>query len=456
MTKVVVAKNPNLSFLTVGKKSAFDDSVPLPLIIRKNGQFDWDANDYLTHYAGSARTYNIKPLATTVSKKAYSLNLFCDFLETSNTELNYINDDTLYRYVENLKNRCITDATIISHVRTALRYIVHLNARYAQWHLATDEIRNGTTYQVHYSTQKYRHGRFEKDFLSHRCLDGLIHIKTEAEFIRDHEYLKWLDAINVTAVHPEADDFLVARWRAMGTLMEITGSRISEVNQITKKMIKNAATNMLDPSAKHIIRDVKIAKGKYKGKSRNVRVTKEDLQIILIYLNKVEERFPDVKHDGLFVDAKSGKKLKQSYLKNYARKVINNSPYAQELRHIVNHSFRHRYITLHIAKAISKLSKQGSFSNILSVAAEACRKLTMHASDKTLAHYVHLASEINEFKNLDEENSEFMSSHIRSRIAKIVNISGRLESDLINSSDALTLLLSEIHELKKLNITTFN
>ena len=213
---------------------------------------------------------------------------------------------------------------------------------------------------------------------------------------------------------------------------------------------------MLDPSAKHIIRDVKIAKGKYKGKSRNVRVTKEDLQIILIYLNKVEERFPDVKDDGLFVDAKSGKKLKQSYLKNYARKVINNSPYAQELRHIVNHSFRHRYITLHIAKAISKLSKQGSFSNILSVAAEACRKLTMHASDKTLAHYVHLASEINEYKNLDEENSEFMSSHIRSRLAKIVNISDRLESDLINSSDALTLLLSEIHELKKLNITTFN
>ena len=238
--------------------------------------------------------------------------------------------------------------------------------------------------------------------------------------------------------------------------MEITGSRISEVNQITKKMIKNAAADMLDLSAKHIIRDVKIAKGKYKGKSRNIPVTKEDLQVILIYLDKLEERFPDIKHDGIFVDAKTGQKLKQSYLKNYARKVINNSPHAQVLRHIVNHSFRHRYITLNIAKEISKLSKQGSFSNILSVAAEACRKLTMHASDKTLAHYVHLACEINEYNNLEDKSDETLSSHVRSRVAKLINISDKFESSLLTNSDALSLLLSEIRELKKLNISTFN
>lgn len=456
MTRVVIAKNPNLSFLIVGKKGAFEDSVPLPIILKKMGQLDWEANEYLTYYAGGARTYNIKPLATSVSKKAYSLNLFCDFLEDSNTELNYINDDTLYRYVERLKERNITDATIISHVRTALGYIVHLNERYPKWHLATNQINHNTNYKVHYSSHKFIHGRFEKSYLSHRCLHGLIHIKTEAEFVKDHEYLMWLDAINSTTLHPEVDDFLIARWQALGTLMEITGSRISEVNQITKKMIQNAAANMLDPAAKHIIKDLKIAKGKYKGKVRNVPVTKDDLQVILIYLNKIEERFPNIKHDGIFVDAQTGEKLKQSYLKNYARKVINNSPYAQALRHIVNHSFRHRYITLNIAKAISKLSKQGSFSNILSVAAEACRKLTMHASDKTLAHYVHLACEINEYNNLEDESDESLSSHVRSRIAKLVNIVESFESSLLDNCDALSLLLSEIHELKKLNIATFN
>ncbi|WP_446890232.1 site-specific integrase [Acinetobacter lwoffii] len=456
MTRVVIAKNPNLSFLDVGKKGAFNDPIPLPIILKKMGQFDWEANEYLTHYAGGVRKYNIKPLATSVSKKAYSLNLFCDFLEDINTELNYINDDTMYRYVERLKERNITDTTIISHVRTALGYIVHLNERYPKWHLATNKINDNTNYRVHYSSHKYIHDRFEKSYLSHRCLDGLIHIKTEAEFVRDHEYLMWLNAINSTTFHPEVDDFLIARWQALGTLMEITGSRISEVNQITKKMIQHAATNMLDPSAKHIIRDVKIAKGKYKGKSRNIPVTKEDLQVILIYLNKVEEKFPDIKHDGIFVDAKTGETLKQSYLKNYARKVINNSSHAQVLRHIVNHSFRHRYITLNIAKAISKLSRQGGFSNILSVAAEACRKLTMHASDKTLAHYVHLACEINNYDNLEDERNESLSSHVRSRIAKLVNISERFESSSLSNSDALSLLLTEIRELKKLNISTFN
>ncbi len=456
MTRVVIAKNPNLSFLTVGKKGAFEDSVPLPIILKNMGQFDWEANEYLTHYAGGARTYNIRPLATSVSKKAYSSNLFCDFLEHSNTELNCINDDTLYRYVERLKERNITDATIISHIRTALGYIVHLNVRYPKWYLATNKINHNTNYKVHYSSHKYTHGRFENSYLSHRCLNGLIYIKTEAEFVRDHEYLMWLDAINSTTLHPDVDDFLIARWQAIGTLMEITGSRISEVNQITKKMIQDAATDMLDPSAKHIIRDIKIAKGKYKGKGRNVPVNKEDLQVILIYLNKVEERFPDIKHDGIFVDAKTGQKLKQSYLKNYARKIIDNSPHAQVLRHIVNHSFRHRYITLNIAKAISKLSKQGSFTNILTVAAEACRKLTMHASDKTLAHYVHLACELNESHNFEDKSNESLSSHVRSRIAKLVNISERLESSSLSNSDALSLLLTEIHELKKLNISKFN
>ena len=48
MTRVVIAKNPNLSFLTVGKKTAFEDSVPLPIIIKKMGQFDWEANENFT------------------------------------------------------------------------------------------------------------------------------------------------------------------------------------------------------------------------------------------------------------------------------------------------------------------------------------------------------------------------------------------------------------------------
>ena len=452
MSKVVIAKNPNLSFLIVGKKTIFNELTPLPLILKENGTFDWNANGYITHYAGGARTYNLKPLASTVSKRAYNLNIFCDFLDNRRIELHLISNDTMYRYVDELKKRCITDDTITSHVRTALDYIIYLNNCNPQWHLATDKIEAETTHRVHYSIHSYRSGRYERKYFSHSCLNGLNHIHTEAEFVRDDEYLKWLDAINHTGLHPTPDDFLIARWRAFGTLLEITGSRISEINLITTKMIKTASSNMLDPYAGHVIKNIPIAKGKYKGNTRNIPVTKEDLQVIMLYIYMMEERFPGLKHDGLFIDTKTGSKLTHSYLKNYARKVINDSPYAQELRHITNHSFRHRYITLNIAMKLNELSQEGSFTNILVVAANVCRKLTMHASDKTLAHYVHLASDINVYGNLGKQSNKKLSSHIQARVLKIINISDKLQSNLLNNTDALDQLIAEAHELKKLQI----
>jgi pimeloyl-ACP methyl ester carboxylesterase len=77
--------------------------------------------------------------------------------------------------------------------------------------------------------------------------------------------------------------------------------------------------------------------------------------------------FPDMEHDALFVDSVTGKPLKSTYLKNYAKKVINGSKYCEALNHLTNHSFRHRFITLNIAKSIKKISAQGSFSSILTL-----------------------------------------------------------------------------------------
>jgi integrase len=452
MSKVIIAKKPDLSFLTINKKNKESSSCPLPIIIKKDGSLDWDANHYLTEYGGGPNVYNISPLATTVEKKAYNLNLFCHFIEDCSPNLSDINDSTLYQYVESLKKRCVTDQTIISHIRTALGYIVQLDHLHPEWNLATHEKKPKDQFGVHYTIRKYRLGKFDKEYLNHRCLDGLINIAAVAEFIHDDEFEKWLDAINVTKLHPELNDSITYRWQALGTLLDITGSRISEVHKITRTMIKKAAYGLLDPATKHTLRNIPITKGKYKGKTRQIPATKEDLQIILLYINLVEDMFPNIKHDAIFVDLESGAPLKQSYLKNYARKVLNNSPYGKELRHIINHSFRHRFITLHIAKAILKMSKYGSFSNILEVAANACRKITMHASNETLSNYIHLATEINERNNDEYQGIEKISSQIRIKLKKMLNVSKRLQINEINETEALKLLLLEINKLKKFGL----
>ncbi|CAK3276517.1 MULTISPECIES: site-specific integrase [Vibrio] len=449
MSTVVVAKTPDLTFLVTSRRRSQEADCPLPLILKKGGRFDWHANSFITEYGGSSQSYNIRPLAKTVKKKAYSLNLFCNFIEEESICVHEINDSTLYQYADILKGRGVFDDTVLKHGRTAIEYIEYLSKNHPDWKLATSEEDSDREFGVHYDKRKYKNGYIEKEYLHHDSLEGLIYIAAESEYIRDYELIMWLDAINCSTYHPKPNDFLISRWEALTTLLEITGSRISEVHQITRTMIKNASDSLLLNERMPVIRNIPIRKGKYKGKYRNVITTDEDIQVILIYVYKVEDMFPDMDHDALFVDSKTGNQLKPSYLKNYTKKIINDSKYCDALKHLSNHSFRHRFITLNVAKAIRKMSSTGSFSNILSVAANACRKVTMHASNETLSHYVHLASEIN-YRN-DDMSKVFKntSTQITIRINKMMTIATLLRSKEIKETEALNSLLSTLDELKK-------
>lgn len=452
MSSTIIAKNPDLTFLVTSRSSDRKNDSPYPIIFKKDGRFDWDANSFLTEYGGGSATYNIRPKASTVVKKAYSLNMFCSFLEEFNINIKDINDSSLYLYIENIKEKNREDDTILNHGRTALEYIIHLNKLHPELKLSTSNIKDyKRDFKVHYEVKKYKNGRIEKKYFDHGSFKGLVHISSEPEYIRDYELIMWIDAINCTEYHPKINEFLASRWEAFTTLLEITGSRISEVHEITRTMIKDASEFLLVSGKKPMIRNIPIKKGKYKGKTRTVPVTNEDIQIILIYIDLIEKMFPNMDHDAIFVDSRTGKQLQPSYLKNYAKKVINGSKYCDQLRHLSNHSFRHRFITLHVAKAIKKLSKSGSFSNILNVAANACRKITMHASNSTLSHYVHFASELNEnIDNFNELLNEF-SAQIRIRIKKMMFTAKLLHSNNINESEALESLLTTLNEFEKLS-----
>lgn len=449
MSTVVIADQPNLGSILTSSRIADRSRCELPMIIAEGGMFDWNANAFLTHVGGGPSVYNIKPLATTVVKKAYNLNLFCSFLENESTNVYDVNDSTLYKYVDHLKDRGIFDDTIINNVRIALGYIVYLSKRQPEAMLATSGEKDTGGYKVHYQNKKITRGSIEIPYLTHHCLEGLIHINTDVDFIRDYELEMWLDAINCTTYHPKVDEFLISRWQAFTTLLDVTGSRITEVHQITRSMIKLAATGLLSSNKQPIIRNIPIVKGKYKNKKREVRTTQEDIQVLLWHIEMVENMFPDIIHDAIFVDSRNGAALKATYLKNYAKKVINESKYCRDLKHIKNHSFRHRFITLNIAKSIKKLSKSGSFHNILTVAANACRKITMHASNDTLSRYVHLANEVNE-PDLGQNDGE-TPTQIKVRIKHMLKVVDSLKSAEIGEKEALGSLLTTLSELRNLS-----
>ncbi|RZQ53755.1 site-specific integrase [Pseudoalteromonas phenolica] len=452
MSKVFIADQPNLGSILTNKRDSEKQKCKLPLIIKEGGRFDWNANAFLTHVGGGPNVYNIKPLATTVIKKAYSLNLFCSFIERADIKIYDVNDSTIYQFVDHLKDRGVFDDTIIKHVRLALEYIVYISERQPELMLASCNDNSPENYKVHYTKKTIKKNHIEIPYLTHHCLDGLIHISTDVDFIRDYELEQWLDAINCSTYHPVVDEFLFSRWQAFTTLLEITGSRITEVHQITRTMIKEASKHLLSNSKRPIIRNIPVLKGKYKDKKREVETTSEDIQIILWHIEMVEGLFPNIKHDAIFVDSRNGLPLKATYLKNYAKKVINGSKYGRELRHITNHSFRHRFITLTVAKSIKKLSESGSFHNILTVAANACRKITMHASTDTLSSYIHLAQEVNQLSN-QTTNLNLISTQINVRIKQMFRIADALKSTKIDESEALNALLKTLSDLSKLPIT---
>ncbi|MEI8665941.1 site-specific integrase [Pseudoalteromonas sp. B28] len=449
MSKVFIADQPNLGNILTSSRIAERSKCQVPLIIQEGGSFDWNANAFLTHVGGGPSVYNIKPLATTVVKKAYNLNLFCSFLELENTNIYDVNDSTLYHFVDHLKDRGIFDDTIIKHVRLAIEYIVYISNQQPEVMLASCDKDDTGSYQIHYTRKTIKKGHMEIPYFTHHCLDGLIHISADVDFIRDHELEMWLDSINCTTFHPIVDDFLLSRWQAFTTLLDISGSRITEVHQITRSMIKEAAKCLLGSNKHPIIRNIPVVKGKYKGKKREVVTTRDDIQILLWHIEMVENMFPDISHDAIFVDSRNGEALKATYLKNYAKKVINESKYCRDLRHVTNHSFRHRFITLTIAKSIKKLAKSGSFHNILTVAANACRKITMHASTDTLSRYIHLAHEINQPSSNQSIEENQVSTQVKIRVKHMLKVADDLNSTKIGEKEALDSLLTTLSELRR-------
>lgn len=440
MSYVYIAKSPDLSFLRMSPNGNFK----YPFILNSDKTFNWDANRYLMHFAGSAVNYGIKPQPDTVVDQAYSIGIFHEFLNNKNTSIYSMNDEGLFDLVDYLKSRKIDNGTIKRHFRIAIAYLIHIQKINPELFLVTETEEDASKYSIHVVKEFMKKGNRTIHFFNHPSISSLTTIEVEVEYIRDDEFLDWLDAIHDTSIHPTPSEFIVSRWEVISYLLDGTGSRISEISKLTRSMIKNSYKPLVSADENVILYEVPINKGKYKGKTRNIPIPNGTLQLIMSHIEEIEEKWPELNHDYLFVNAETGQPLSGAYLKNYTLSVIKHSSFAQSLAHVNNHSFRHRFITLNIAKTLEKFNLGGTFSNILTVAATAVRKLTLHASNETLSRYVHLAQDYNRRKSIEETH---VSTPLKMKILELKRIMNSYQNNEFKPDETLNKIDQIINKL---------
>ncbi|MCO7251442.1 site-specific integrase [Pseudoalteromonas sp. Ps84H-4] len=443
MSKARIAHNPDLSFLMVHPEHSYDH----PYLLDSGGRFDWDANTYLVEYGGGRLCYGAKPQPSDIVKEARSLAIFLTFIEDV-LKINKLNlcDDHLFTYVKHIKKRNVDNGTIKTHCRTAIDYIFYLQAKNKHVNLITDKANEQENYQIHVTKKFYSGGGKVTPYFDHKSFEHLVKVKEDIDYIRDDEFIDWLDAINHTTEHPSPDKLLKLRWQAISYLLDATGSRISELAKITRSSIKDIYNPFADGNDTSELKCIPINKGKNKGKFRKIHMSNGTIQLLMEYIKTIEREWPNMEHDNLFVNVDDGQPLKPSYIKNYTLSVIKNSIYGNSLKNVNNHSFRHRFITLNVAQKIKELSPSSPFPNLYSLAMHAVRKLTLHASASSMETYVHLAQEYNNKYRLKNEHAQ-VNSIVKTELKKLKRLQKQLESGQINESFALERMVSIIKEI---------
>ncbi len=443
MSAIRIAKTPDLHFLKVTPNHDFE----YPYILDKNGNFDWEANLYILQYSGSNSVYGIKPVSSTVVAHARSISILLSYIENQpSLNLLNFNDEEFFRFVKHLNGRKVDSGTVKTHCRNAIEYFFYLQKKYPELTLITDKSINKVRYQINVSKHYFNAGGKLKDYYDHKSFEGLIKITEEVDYIRDDEFIDWLDAINCTKEHPNPSYIIKNRWEVLSYLLDATGARISELADFTRSMFKLAYSPLKDADEEVEIGSIPVKKGKYKGNFRKIPISNGVIQLVVSYINAIEAEWPDMDHDKLFVHAENGRPLTGGYLKNYTLSIIKQSDYAKRLRHVNNHSFRHRFITLNVARAIQEKSSNTSFTNILPLAMNAVRKLTLHASDSTMSTYVHLAQDYNNKYRLKNEHAN-ISALIKTELKKLKRIQKQFESGIISKENALENILKVIDKI---------
>jgi len=221
----------------LGLVTAYSDTSQYPLFFYENGEFCWDLNDYIHHISGGKfYQYGVKPTAKTICNKAERLNVFLEYIESQPKSFFEVDDDLLTEYCSYIYSRNdnkIRVSTTKRHIGEVLNFIEFLQFQNKDllFFIASDEKGNNVDqeafrYQVH-AIRKYNY-RSKKEYLSHECIAHLSDFSIKIDYIKDYEIEMWLDAIEDVTDNP----YIIDRWSSLTTLLEYTGSRISEIYDI--------------------------------------------------------------------------------------------------------------------------------------------------------------------------------------------------------------------------------
>ncbi len=433
---LITAKNVQLS----GLVAAFSDTSKYPLFFYETGNFCWELNDYIYHISGGKRNqYGVKPSVSTVCQKAERLNLFLEYIELKKKSFFDVDDEILSEYKKHITlrgNKEKRDSTITRHIRDILGFIEFLQYQNKDLFLFTvsdEQVSNVDSeafrYQIH-AIQKYNF-HSKKTYLSHECIESLSDFKIEIDYIKDYEIDMWLEAINDVT----DNQYIIDRWCFLTTLLEYTGSRISEIYDI--KM-----ADIIASYEKNIPLKVPVGKKGTKGygQHRHIHIPSTELselyEFVIQTKNKVAE-FGIELHECLFVDTDTGKPLSESYFNRLFELVIPKGKYKDKLRKLGFHSFRHRYFT---KKMFDLLQANNGRKPNLKEAADELLLDSLHASINSLATYIHLAEDFDRPSLREEGQSRKEFRKEQSLVWKIKNILNQVDATEICDEDAIEIL----------------
>ena len=386
-------------------------STPLPMIFDSAGKFCWEMNSFITKYGGGANSYGARPLAKTVISHATTLNVFQEYLDASHKTLLEVDDELLHEFFKHLKGIGKANATTIKRtIRRILSLLEHTQLDHPSLKLFTVDF-SSIGFQV-YSTEGYTgRGSRRHRYLSHASIDYIKDTPVvPIDFIKTSEIDAWHEAI----FEYTSNEYIIERWYAFTVLLEYTGSRLDEILNIPASAIIDAYENNT------YLKNIPVLKGKYKDSYRTVLIPRAELQEVYKFIQSTRKIFPNAKlNDRIFLNSRSGQIMSRATFNSYYKTITNASKHSKLLSDISHHNFRHRYFTILIAKNVSTLSKT-SRVNILDVGMTIGRQNSLHATNTTLARYVHLSNdpEIQEILRAGA-NEEYPASAKLAKIAEL-------------------------------------
>lgn len=432
------AKNPDLT----GVVCSNSDTSKYPFFLYQDRSICFELNDFIYFRAGGARSnhFGKRPTYKVLVEISERLNIFLEFLEQESKTFYDVDDAVIFQYCEYYQKRRnvnVVDSTVKRAVRDVLSYYVYLQGQNKDLKLITISDESGSNvvtdaydYNIHAIRQF--NPQSKKTFYTHDCLANKNNITESIEYIKSYEIDMWLEAIE----EQTENEYIIERWYTYTSLLEWTGSRIEEIYELN---LHDIITRYEADEPFRIRAGKQGTKGfgKYRYPDMPASVFSEIYSFAIRTRDSINNSGRKI-HDCLFVEHESAKPLEFQYFRKMYYDVIKKSRFANELKGMSNHNFRHRYFT----RLLHKLFLSNGRKLNLKEAADEVKRDSLHASIDTLSTYLDLSYNFDEEDTVPEGLSRKEVKEQRKLVVCISENEEALEQGRLTEKEALDNIFS--------------